>query len=117
MASRRLTGRTALLHGDLYRENVVFTVAGTPVFIDPLPMVGDPVFDWAFFVVYHDLTTDPIARLDAVTSISGISAELVVPWCLTLCLDGLLYYREERDPRELRMTEVIGSLIALKVGR
>jgi streptomycin 6-kinase len=52
-----------LLHGDLYRENVLFGHNGRPVFIDPLPMTGDSVFDWAFWIVYYDLARDPSDRL------------------------------------------------------
>lgn len=105
-------GKSAILHGDLYRENVLFDRDARAVFVDPLPMVGDPIFDWAFWVVYYDLLRDPVPRLRLATAISEIPLADLVPWCLTLCVDGLLYYRESRDPREPRMSDVMTILAA-----
>lgn len=99
-----------LLHTDLYQENVLFTADGQPVFLDPLPMFGDPGFDWAFFIVYFDLDRDPLARLRLASQASGIDARILVSWCLPLCLDGLLYYHEVRDEREPRMRKVLAIL-------
>jgi streptomycin 6-kinase len=100
----------ALLHGDLYRENVLFDHDGRPVFIDPLPMTGDLVFDWAFWAVYYDLVRDPSPRLLTAARVGGISPTRLLPWCLMLCLDGLLYYVETTDPRVTRMIEVMTVL-------
>jgi streptomycin 6-kinase len=105
-------GGPVLLHADLYRENVPFTDAGRPVFLDPLPMLGDPAFDWAFFIVYFDIACDPITRLRLATLVSRIDVGTLVPWCMRLCLDGLLYYREIDDAREPRMIEVMSALAA-----
>ena len=102
--------RDVLLHADLYQENIAFTQSGRPVFLDPLPMVGDPAFDWAFWTVYYDLARDPVCRLRLGSAHSGIAVPELLPWCLTLCFDGLLYYYETADPRAARMTEVIASL-------
>jgi streptomycin 6-kinase len=99
-----------LLHADLYRENVVFDRSGRPVFVDPLPMLGDPAFDWAFWTVYYDLARDPLVRLELAARVSGISAGVLVSWCLLLCVDGLCYYREIDDPRRDRMAEVLTGL-------
>lgn len=99
-----------LLHADLYRENVVFGEDGRPVFIDPLPMTGDRMFDWAFWTVYYDLTRDPSHRLLTAARVGGICPPRLLPWCLTLCLDGLLYYVETADPRVVRMIEVMTVL-------
>ncbi len=107
--SMRLEERL-LLHADLYRENVLFDHDGRPVFIDPLPMTGDPVFDWAFWTVYYDLTRDPSHRLLTAARVGGICPTRLLPWCLTLCLDGLLYYVETADPRVVRMIEVMTVL-------
>jgi streptomycin 6-kinase len=102
--------RDVLLHADLYQENIAFTSAGRPVFLDPLPMVGDPVFDWAFWTVYYDLTRDPLSRLLLASANAGIAAAELLPWCLTLCFDGLLYYYETADLRAGRMAEIMTSL-------
>ncbi|SDH42501.1 streptomycin 6-kinase [Sinosporangium album] len=99
-----------LLHADLYRENILFDNARGVVFIDPLPMVGDPVFDWAFWTVYYDLERDPVDRLKLANQASGISSGELVPWCLTLCLDGLLYYRQVGDSRLGRMRDVMAAM-------
>jgi streptomycin 6-kinase len=101
-----------LLHADLYRENVLFDVNSRPVFVDPLPMVGDPVFDWAFWVVYYDLMRDPVPRLRLASAIGEIQEAELVPWCLCLCVDGLLFYRETGDPRAPRMADVMAILSA-----
>jgi streptomycin 6-kinase len=92
-------GRPVLLHTDLYQENVPFSTDGRPVFLDPLPMLGDPAFDCAFFVIYFDLARDPVTRLHMASQASGIEVHALVSWCLPLCLDGLLYYHDVRDDR------------------
>lgn len=102
--------RDVLLHADLYRENIAFTQTGRPVFLDPLPRIGDPAFDWAFWTVYYDLARDPVYRLRLGSAHAGIAVPELLPWCLTLGYDGLLYYYETADPRAGRMAEVITSL-------
>jgi streptomycin 6-kinase len=74
--------------------------------------LGDPAFDWAFFIVYFDLARDPVPRLHAASLVSRIGIRALAPWCLRLCLDGLLYYREASDDREHRMEEVMSALAA-----
>jgi streptomycin 6-kinase len=111
LEQRQMPGTAVLLHADLYRENVPMGSCG-PVFLDPLPMVGAAVFDWAFFVVYFALADDPVPRLRAAAEASAIAVRVLLPWCLALCLDGLLYYREFGDRREQRMVEVMTTLIA-----
>lgn len=108
--------REVLLHADLYRENIAFDEAGRPVFLDPLPMIGDPAFDWAFWTVYYDLARDPRCRLRLAAAYSAIPVSELLPWCLTLCFDGLLYYHETADPRMGRMAEVMVSLAAADAG-
>jgi streptomycin 6-kinase len=99
-----------LLHADLYRENVLFGLDGSPVFIDPLPMVGDRAFDWSFWTVYYDLGRDPSERLLTAVGVGGICVARLLPWCLMLCLDGLLYYIDTADPRATRMVAAMGVL-------
>jgi streptomycin 6-kinase len=100
-----------LLHTDLYQENVLFDATGRPVFVDPLPMIGDPIYDWAFWVVYYDLTSDPLSRLNIARCAGAIPPAELLPWCLLLCVDGLLFYRENGDPRASRMADVITVLL------
>jgi streptomycin 6-kinase len=112
LTRRSESGTRTLLHGDLYQENVPFGYDGRPVFLDPLPMYGDAAFDWAFFVVYYDMASDPAARLRLAAKASGLPAAGLLPWCLMLCIDGLLYYHEVGDSREARMTEVMLAITA-----
>lgn len=105
-----------LLHADLYRENVPVNGDGKPVFLDPLAMVGDPAFDWAFFVVYFALAEDPLPRLQAAAEVGDVATRALLPWCLALCLDGLLYYREVGDDREPRMVGVMTTLARSEAG-
>ncbi|MGA5879508.1 phosphotransferase [Streptomyces cellulosae] len=105
-------GRTTVLHADLYRENVLFDWLGHPRLIDPLPMVGDAAFDWAFWTVYYDLGHSTDARLTAAARISRIPVPVLAPWCRALALDGLLYYLETGDPRAPQMADVLAWLSA-----
>lgn len=102
--------RRTVLHGDLYRENVLFDEAGSPRLIDPLPMLGDAAFDWAFWSVYYDLGNRTIQRLNAASSMSGIPKAVIARWAQLLAADGLLYYLETLDPRARRMRAVLALL-------
>lgn len=102
--------RTTVLHADLYRENVPFDDAGLPRLIDPLPMLGDAAFDWAFWTVYYDLGEGTADRLAAAAGISRIAVTELMPWCRLLALDGLLYYLESGDERAPRMARVLSGL-------
>lgn len=75
-------------------------------------MFGDPAFDLGLYTVYYDLDRDPVARLHAAAKASGIAVRTLLPWCLRLCLDGLLYYQETGDKREARMADVMTMLAA-----
>lgn len=88
-----------VLHGDLYRENVLFSAAKGPVFVDPLPMLGPAAFDWAFWVVYYEVGSGVDERLALALEISGLPEMDIRRWCAVLFLDGLLYYLETSDPR------------------
>ena len=94
-----------MLHADLYRENVPFDDAGLPRLIDPLPMLGDAAFDWAFWTVYYDLGEGTAERLATAARISRIPVTELIPWCRLLALDGLLYYLESGDERAPRMAQ------------
>ncbi|MGW3835255.1 aminoglycoside phosphotransferase family protein [Streptomyces microflavus] len=104
--------RTAVLHADLYRENVLFDQQAQPHLIDPLPIVGDTAFDWAFWAVYYDLGHGTEGRLVAASRTSRIPIPVLAPWCRLLALDGLLFYLETDDPRAPRMAEVLSNLSA-----
>ncbi|MGA5193388.1 aminoglycoside phosphotransferase family protein [Streptomyces exfoliatus] len=104
--------RSTVLHADLYRENVLFDWLGHPRLIDPLPMVGDAAFDWAFWTVYYDLGHGTDARLATAARISRIPVPVLTPWCRALALDGLLFYLDTDDPRAPRMADVLAWLSA-----
>lgn len=103
--------RQTVLHADLYRENVPFTRGGRPVLLDPLPVTGDRAYDWAFWCVYYQLGHGTSHRLYQASRASQIPAEEILPWCLLVSLDGLLYYEETRDSRTLEMTALVDALI------
>ncbi|MHB9759911.1 aminoglycoside phosphotransferase family protein [Streptomyces sp. BYX5S] len=104
--------RTTVLHADLYRENVPFDGRGHPRLLDPLPMLGDEVFDWAFWTVYYDLGHSTERRLATAARVSRLPIPVLAPWCRALALDGLLYYLETGDRRAPQMAEVLAALSA-----
>lgn len=106
--------RTTLLHADLYQENTVCDDSAQVFLIDPLPMVGDAVFDWAFWSVYYAFGQDTEHRVRLASQTSGCPAAELLPWCLALGIHGLLFYLEVGDPRVPRMAEVILSLARLE---
>ncbi|MEU2774022.1 aminoglycoside phosphotransferase family protein [Streptomyces sp. NPDC007162] len=110
MALEEDDSRKTVLHADLYRENVLFDWLGHPRLIDPLPMVGDAAFDWAFWTVYYDLGHGTDVRLATAARISCIPVPVLAPWCRAHALDGLLYYLETGDPRAPRMADVLAWL-------
>ncbi len=114
---RQVPTRTTILHADLYAENVLFDARKRPHLIDPHPVEGDAVFDWAFWSVYYDLDRGMADRLATAARISRIPVPEITPWCRALALDGLLYYREIRDPTEPKIAAVLASLMASESGR
>lgn len=105
--------RETILHADLYRENIPFTLGGRPVLLDPLPMIGDAVYDWAFWSVYYRLGHATGRRLEQAKRTSGIPIDQLLPWCLLLSLDGFLYFEETQDPRTPEMADVLNGLLEL----
>lgn len=108
--------RSTVLHGDLYRENVPFDSNGHPCLIDPVPMVGDAAFDWAFWTVYYVLGRGTSQRLVTAARTSRIPVPVIALWCRLLSLDGLLYYVDTGDPRAPEMAEVLSLLSARGAG-
>jgi streptomycin 6-kinase len=109
--------RRTVLHADLYRENVAFTRHGRPVLLDPLPMQGDALFDWAFWTIYYRLGHATEERLREASRRSGAPRASLLPWCLLIGLDGLLYYEDTGDPRRTRMADILTDLLASAAGR
>jgi streptomycin 6-kinase len=110
-------GRRTVLHADLYRENVAFTDQRRPVLLDPVPMDGDALFDWAFWTLYYRLGDGTQERLRQAASRSGIRRSRIIPWCLFIGIDGLLYYEEKGDRRADRMATVLDALCSQVEGR
>jgi streptomycin 6-kinase len=61
--------------------------------------------------VYYDLLIDPLPRLTLAAAVGGVPLEELLPSCLMLCVDGLLYYREGGDRRAARMADVMTALL------
>lgn len=101
-----------MLHTDLYRENVLFDWRGHPRLIDPLPVLGDPAFDWAFWTVYYELGRGTTARLAIASRTSRVPVPVLAPWCRLLAVHGLLFYVESGDPRATHMATVLSELLA-----
>jgi streptomycin 6-kinase len=110
-------GRRTVLHADLYRENVAFTRQRRPVLLDPVPMDGDALFDWAFWTLYYRLGDGTQERLRHAASRSGNRRSRIIPWCLLIGIDGLLYYEESGDRRVDRMATVLDTLCSQAKGR
>ncbi|MQA10176.1 MAG: phosphotransferase [Pseudonocardiaceae bacterium] len=101
--------RRAMLHSDLYAENVVFDAEQVPVFIDPHPKIGSPAFDWAFWCVYYRQDGGFATRVALCRSHVPDLANEVLAWSLTLAVDGALYYTENNDPDAAMMLQVLAS--------
>lgn len=52
------TPKPSLLHGDLWIENVLFDIEGTPILIDPAVYYGDREADLAFTELFHGFPAD-----------------------------------------------------------
>lgn len=98
----------ALLHSDLYAENIPFDDEGCPVFIDPLVNIGDPAFDWAFWSVYYQ-SEGIERRLAMCAEHAPCPMDRIMQWAVTLVLDGALFYLETEDPRLGEMLRVLSS--------
>lgn len=63
----KTTSATVLLHGDFQRKNLIVSPNGLRT-LDPLPCIGDPVFDSAFWLglVHHDAPLREILDLYSV---------------------------------------------------
>jgi streptomycin 6-kinase len=110
-------GEQTLLHGDLYRENVLFSDAQQPVFLDPLPMLGSAAFDWAFWVVYYEVERGFEDRLALAQTVSGLPVQDIRRWCTVLFLDGLLYYLERHDSRTSLLGNTATAFVRNNEGR
>ncbi|AKA08811.1 hypothetical protein SAZ_23765 [Streptomyces noursei ZPM] len=109
---RESPSRTTVLHTDLYRENVIFDGRRNARLIDPHPMVGDAVYDWAFWSVYYDLGQATFQRMAVASRISRISVPEISAWCRAVALDGLLYYSEVGDQAQELAADVLVALMA-----
>lgn len=95
----RRPAKLAMLHADLYAENVLFDERSQPVFIDPHAKLGSPAFDWAFWSVYYISTGGFAERAAFCREIVPHLYEEMLAWSLTLAVDGGLYYLDVGDER------------------
>lgn len=111
LCGKLCSGRASLavLHADLYAENVLFGGASDVVFIDPLPMVGDPAFDWAFWAIYYTPPEGFERRLALCELHAPDLVERVVKWAATLAADGALFYIETQDERVTEMIRILST--------
>lgn len=106
----------ALVHSDLYAENIPFSDDGAPVFIDPLANIGDAAFDWAFWSVYY-LPEGFERRLALCAEHAPCSMDRIMQWAATLVLDGALFYLETGDPRLSEMLRILsGGVLHSAIG-
>ncbi|MGH3598807.1 MAG: aminoglycoside phosphotransferase family protein, partial [Pseudonocardiaceae bacterium] len=106
----------AMLHADLYAENVLFDQDQRAVFIDPHAKVGSPAFDWAFWCVYYMPDSGFADRIGLCRERVPALFDEVLAWSLTLVVDGALHYLETRDhPAMTAMQEVLRSPILAPV--
>lgn len=99
----------AMLHADLYAENVLFDEQRRPVFIDPHAKIGSPAFDWAFWCVYYVPTAGFTERVELCRHHTSCDMDEVLAWVATLAVDGALYYLDTEDARTGAMLSVLDS--------
>lgn len=99
----------SLLHSDLYAENIPFDEHGAPVFIDPLAMVGDAAFDWAFWSVYYTPLEGFERRLELCKAYAPCKVDKIIRWASTLAVDGALFYIETADERCSEMLRILST--------
>jgi len=79
------------------------------VFIDPLPMVGDQAFDWAFWAVYYTPLEGFERRLALCELHAPCSIDRIVQWAAILVTDGALFYIETQDERAAEMLRILST--------
>jgi streptomycin 6-kinase len=99
----------AMLHSDLYAENVLFDARAQPVFIDPHAKIGSPAFDWAFWCVYYVPTSGFEERVASCRAHVPALFDEVLAWTVTLAVDGALYYLEDGDTTATAMQQILRS--------
>ncbi len=109
--------RPAMLHTDLYAENIPFNHDKRPIFIDPHPKVGGPSFDWAIWCVYYRHDDGFANRIALCRSQVPDHADETLAWSFTLAVDGALYYSANNDPRLEAMLSIIASPDLVNLGR
>ncbi|HEX3786101.1 MAG TPA: aminoglycoside phosphotransferase family protein [Pseudonocardiaceae bacterium] len=107
----------AMLHADLYSENVLFNEQGDPVFIDPHPKIGSAAFDWAFWCVYYVPTAGFEERVELCRHHTPCDMDEVLAWVLTLAVDGALYYLDTKDATADAMLAVLDSPVLVSLLR
>jgi streptomycin 6-kinase len=76
-----------LVHGDLDERNLLTCERRALVAIDPLPCVGDPSYDAAYWV-HANRRPGRRARLEALLGASGLPRERVRDWAGVIGVHG-----------------------------
>ena len=86
-----------ILHGNLYRDHVLFRPNGEPCFIDPTALIGDPAYDWASWLVLYDRENGHQERLDAIFKGQRLGAGEILHWATIIAADELAFRIETKS--------------------
>jgi streptomycin 6-kinase len=79
-------GKDVLLHGDLENKNILVSAERDLVATDPVPSVGDPAYDAAYWAVSDALHGGPAGRCVLLAEQLGLDRERVLDWARVIAL-------------------------------
>lgn len=100
-------GECVLLHGDLQAKNLIVS-DGELVAVDPMPVVGPPLFDIAFWIAKSDHARPTRTYVDQVGRLRpGIDADVLLRWTWALAvLENRPYLQRGTAARQEFIDEV-----------